>query len=220
MKVIDLFCGAGGFSKGFEMAGFEIILGVDNWQVACDNFKLNFPKSEVLNNNISDINISDLPKADVIIGGTPCQEFTSLNLKKQPYRGMINVCHFLKIVYKYKPKYWIMENVIGLNKYLPPYLHRVKLRCNFYGCDSGRMRLFVGDFTVPAPRNINYNPSKTFVAVDNRNKNKANRTLNYPDLDSMKFEGTEKEVRQLKANCVIPKLAFAIAKEIKKGEKR
>ena len=44
MKVIDLFCGCGGFSEGFRQAGFEIVLGVDIWDIACKSFEANFPK--------------------------------------------------------------------------------------------------------------------------------------------------------------------------------
>ena len=40
--VLDLFCGAGGFSEGFRQQGFDIVLGVDNWQPAIDTFNHNF----------------------------------------------------------------------------------------------------------------------------------------------------------------------------------
>jgi len=216
MKVIDLFCGAGGFSKGFEKQGFEIVLGVDNWQIACDNFKLNHKNSEIWCRDISSIEAKELPEADIIIGGTPCQEFTSLNLKKQSWRGMINVCHFFRIVHKFKPKYYIMENVIGLNKYLPEYLHKVKLKASDFGCKTGRRRLFTGQFPEPEKTEINFNPERTVIAIDNRNLKKEKPKI--LDLDDLSFKGTEKEIRQLQANCVPPKLAEAFAKQILKVE--
>ena len=44
--VIDLFCGIGGFSKGFEVAGFDVLFGIDNWEVAIDTFKNNHNNTE------------------------------------------------------------------------------------------------------------------------------------------------------------------------------
>ena len=41
MNVIDLFCGCGGFSKGFEQAGFDVRLGIDVWQDAVTTYKAN-----------------------------------------------------------------------------------------------------------------------------------------------------------------------------------
>ena len=45
MNVIDLFCGCGGFSKGFEQAGFNVRLGIDIWQDAVTTYKENFPNA-------------------------------------------------------------------------------------------------------------------------------------------------------------------------------
>jgi len=211
LKVLDLFCGAGGFSKGFELAGFEIVLGIDSWDLACRNFKLNHPKTNTLCMKVENIDIKLLPKdIDIIIGGTPCQEFTSLNLKKQPWRGMINICHFMRIVYKYKPKYWLMENVLGLNKYLPEFLPKFKLKASDYGCQTARRRLFIGNIPKPGTTNINPNPKKTVVAINNIDRV---RPKIY-DVEELKFIGKEKEIRQLQANCVPPKLAKIIAKQI------
>lgn len=52
-KALDLFCGCGGISYGFEMAGFEIIGGVDFNKDATDTFKRNFPAADVICTNIS-----------------------------------------------------------------------------------------------------------------------------------------------------------------------
>ena len=76
LKIVDLFCGAGGFSEGFRQAGFDIILGVDNWDIALQTFEHNhFCKSTKL--DVRDIH--SLPKCDVIIGSPPCQSFSNAN---------------------------------------------------------------------------------------------------------------------------------------------
>src|SRR3989344_9556153 len=82
MTVVDLFCGAGGLSKGFIDAGFNVILGVDNDAVSLETFKLNHNGSKVLLADLFDKKsmgkikdaLTDSP--DVIIGGPPCQGFS------------------------------------------------------------------------------------------------------------------------------------------------
>ena len=53
MNVIDLFCGCGGFSKGFEQAGFNVRLGIDIWQDAVTTYKENFPNAATIVGDIS-----------------------------------------------------------------------------------------------------------------------------------------------------------------------
>jgi len=211
MRVIDLFCGAGGFSLGFEQAGFEILLGIDNWDLACESFKLNHPFASVWQKDIRTIAWKDLPEAEIIIGGTPCQEFTSLNLKRQPWRGMINVCHFLRLIDGAKPRYWLMENVLGLKKYLPEYLPWFKLRASDFGCQTNRYRLFVGNIPCPLHSYRNPFPRKTLVAIDERNVKVTSALYPLSDCEDLEFVGSPKDKRQLAANAVPPKLAKAIA---------
>lgn len=78
-NVIDLFCGAGGLSYGFESAGFNILLGIDNDQKALEVFEKNHKGSKSICGDITEITYSDIKKIignkqiDVIIGGPPCQ---------------------------------------------------------------------------------------------------------------------------------------------------
>lgn len=78
MKVIDLFAGCGGLSLGFQNAGFEVVAAFDLWQASCQVYAANF------NHSISQVDISDVDlnifeqwKPDMIIGGPPCQDFSS-----------------------------------------------------------------------------------------------------------------------------------------------
>ena len=80
-KIIDLFCGIGGFSYGFEMTKkFETILGVDFWDVALSTFSRNHPKTHVEQGDITKLEDKYFEKykgsADVIIAGPPCQGFS------------------------------------------------------------------------------------------------------------------------------------------------
>ena len=83
LNVIDLFSGCGGFSYGFEQAGFQVILGVDNTKAALDTFEKNHKNSKSLLLDLhEDSSIEKIVKAkgnknvDVIIAGPPCQGFS------------------------------------------------------------------------------------------------------------------------------------------------
>ena len=81
INIIDLFCGCGGFTQGFVQAGYNPILGVDMWKDATTTYKHNFPNSEILNEDVTNISTEELLSAakanitevDGIIGGPPCQ---------------------------------------------------------------------------------------------------------------------------------------------------
>ena len=79
---IDLFAGCGGLSLGFEEAGFESILAIDNWQDALDTYAANRSAARTLCADISTVNPEDVKEkysidnVDVIVGGPPCQGFS------------------------------------------------------------------------------------------------------------------------------------------------
>ena len=86
--VVEAFCGCGGTSLGFEMAGYEIILGMDIHAPSIETFRKNHPTSYAILGDIKKIKIKDIKKIlgseriDVLIGGVPCQGF-SLNNRKR-----------------------------------------------------------------------------------------------------------------------------------------
>lgn len=125
-KVLDLFSGAGGFSKGFEMAGFEILGSIDNNKVFCNTHKINFPNSLTVCDDISKTEViskfKNLKKdIDVIIGSPPCQTFSNAgtgrikSLKKDITKDLRNYYYksYIDYVLYFKPKIFILENVPG-----------------------------------------------------------------------------------------------------------
>jgi len=80
--VLDLFCGAGGLSNGFEQAGFNIIAGIDNWQDALQTFAHNHKNTQVIKDDLTKATPQivgkqlDSKHIDVIIDGPPCQGFS------------------------------------------------------------------------------------------------------------------------------------------------
>ena len=80
LNVIDLFCGCGGLSYGFEKAGYHVLLGIDNDEKALETFELNHKDSQSICGDITQITYENDIKPriagktiDVIIGGPPCQ---------------------------------------------------------------------------------------------------------------------------------------------------
>jgi DNA (cytosine-5)-methyltransferase 1 len=120
--VFDLFAGAGGFSLGFEMAGFSvpISLEIDTW--ACDTLRYNHSQMQVIQGDIRDFNtpssIKNIcpSKPDVIIGGPPCQGFSIAGPAAKdpldPRNSLFN--DFARWIRFLEPKAFVMENVKGL----------------------------------------------------------------------------------------------------------
>jgi DNA (cytosine-5)-methyltransferase 1 len=112
MKVIDLFAGCGGLSLGFQQAGFEILAGFDNWQAAITVYQRNFshPIMNVDIAELDDFSIFQNYLPDVIIGGPPCQDFSSAGKRKEEARADLTI-KFAEIIAAVRPKYFVMENV-------------------------------------------------------------------------------------------------------------
>jgi DNA (cytosine-5)-methyltransferase 1 len=115
--IIDLFCGCGGLSHGFIDAGYDVVLGVDNWNDAIKTFVNNHKKSNALIADLSDntpevvSQKTGITKVDLIIGGPPCQGFSIAGKRmidderNKLYKSFVNFVAF------YLPKAFLMENV-------------------------------------------------------------------------------------------------------------
>ena len=120
-NVLDLFCGAGGLSKGFELAGFEIVTANDVWEPALKTYARNHPGTKCVLGNITDpkikqqiLKVFENKKCDVIIGGPPCQAYSIAGLRDpNDPRGRLFE-DYVQIVDKLRPKIFIMENVKGI----------------------------------------------------------------------------------------------------------
>lgn len=118
LKFIDLFSGAGGLLRGFMDADFEPVFSVEVWGPAVKTHELNYPDVEVWSRDIRTIENSELEKyngeIDVIVGGPPCQGFSTIGkrLVKDPRNEL--VFEFIRFVEIIKPKMFLMENVRGL----------------------------------------------------------------------------------------------------------
>ena len=121
MNAIDLFAGCGGLSRGFQDAGFHILLGVDNNESALKTFAFNHKKSKTLNADLSDKKSFDTiretidnQKVDLIIAGPPCQGFSLTGPRNfDDDRNKLYLAVF-SIVKEFEPKAFVIENVNGM----------------------------------------------------------------------------------------------------------
>lgn len=117
LKAVDLFCGCGGMSLGFENAGIEVLAAYDNWAPAITIYKDNFnhPVHDLdLNAEEAITHIKEY-KPDIIIGGPPCQDFSIAGDRNMGERANLTI-RFANIVAEVKPKWFVMENVYNIER--------------------------------------------------------------------------------------------------------
>ena len=119
MKCIDLFSGCGGLSLGFEKSGFEVVAAFEYWEPAIEVYKNNFTHpifNQDLTNEQEAIEKIRMFSPDLIMGGPPCQDFSSAG-KRDITQGRADLTyHFANIVCAIKPKWFFMENVEQIKK--------------------------------------------------------------------------------------------------------
>lgn len=118
LKVIDLFCGAGGLSCGFMKgengAHFESVLALDNDKAAIRTYNANFGEHGVVANIEEWIAENTIPEADVVIGGPPCQGFSLLNKNREGDHRRALWEPYMDIIERSSASVFVMENVPGL----------------------------------------------------------------------------------------------------------
>lgn len=161
-KVIELFSGCGGTSLGFEMAGFDISLGLDIHQPSIETFKKNHPNATTILGDIRNVDANKIldilngESLDVLIGGIPCQGF-SLNNRKRNATDERNFLYqeFIKFVEILKPKVVVMENVSGMRSTANgDFVREIEAELSRIGGMKVKSKmLFAPDYGVPQKRN-------------------------------------------------------------------
>ena len=116
-NVVDLFCGCGGLSKGFDNTNRVKLVGaIDFDKAACETYQLNFPEARVICGDINTISVTEsgFKNVDIIIGGPPCQGFSRLNYwdkdRDNDTRNQLFL-QYLRFVEELQPKALLIENV-------------------------------------------------------------------------------------------------------------
>ncbi len=113
MRVLDLFSGCGGMTLGFEQAGFEIAAAFDWWEPSIKVYRANFdhPIFQKDLSDIEDYSVFSNFEPDIIIGGPPCQDFSSAGKRNEDLgRGDLTIS-FAEIISHVRPEWFVMENV-------------------------------------------------------------------------------------------------------------
>ncbi len=160
LTAIDLFSGCGGFSFGFQQAGFHVLLGVDNTEVALKTFKNNHTNSKTLNLDLhKDSAIEQIVnevngfEIDVIIAGPPCQGFSLTGTRNEHDERNTLFNSVFKLAKRVNPKALIIENVPGLLKlYNGKAKNEIIRLCDEMGYTCNPKILFAPDFGVPQIR--------------------------------------------------------------------
>lgn len=115
MRVVDLFCGGGGLSYGLEQAGHKVVAAYDWWQPALDFYNRNIPSHHAYKLDLSNVaqSVAEISrwKPEMIVGGPPCQDFSSAGKRDENGGRASLTTAYAQIVATVKPKMLVMENV-------------------------------------------------------------------------------------------------------------
>ena len=158
-NVLDLFCGCGGLSYGFESAGYNIVLGIDNDKKALETFELNHKNSKSICGDITTMHAEDINRAtggkqiDVIIGGPPCQGMSLSGPRRFDDPRNKLYLSYIRLVEELQPKAFVIENVPGLVSLFNGQIKdRIIERLTTLGYNVQYKILCAADFGVPQSR--------------------------------------------------------------------
>lgn len=162
-KMIDLFCGAGGFAVGCSWAGFESVFGVDHLEPAMKTWTYNHPNAIGCLGDIKKVDPKEIKKLlkekgvdkiHLITGGVPCQGFSRANRKHNDFdeRNFLFL-EYMKFVKEFEPDYLILENVSGMRSTAGGQFEQdIKCYMDTLGYETSIDILNAADFGVPQIR--------------------------------------------------------------------
>lgn len=163
LKMLDLFCGAGGFAVGCSWAGFESVFGVDHLEPAMRTWIYNHPHAIGCLGDIKQVHPEDIKeilkskgieKIHLITGGVPCQGFSRANRKHNDFdeRNFLFL-EYMRFVKVFDPDYLILENVSGMRSTAGGQFEQdIKEYMETLGYDTSVDILNAADFGVPQVR--------------------------------------------------------------------
>jgi len=118
MNTVDLFSGCGGLSLGLEKAGFNVLAAFDKWKPAVEIYRKNFdhPIHETDLSSQTAIEKIKSYKPNLIVGGPPCQDFSSAGKRDETLGRADLTISFAQIINDVKPQWFLMENVARIEK--------------------------------------------------------------------------------------------------------
>lgn len=186
LRIADLFCGPGGISHGFQMAGCRVVYGMDIDRAALTTFAANHRSAVTYKGDATLLDADSIPEFDVLVGGPPCVNFSSSKGSRANILEGLRLVHiFLRLVYERKPKYWVMENVPNIAMHLPETiplkwigidkageLHvptKGELNSADYGAPQLRRRYLIGQYPIPPATHFDATSCPLFAGVEGKN---------------------------------------------------
>lgn len=181
-KLVSLFAGIGGLDLGFEFAGFDCIWANDFDKFACQTYRANVGEQIVE----GDIRLTKalIPPHDILVGGFPCQPFSTLGklqgFEDEQNRGTL-FFEIMDIITKHGTKVVVLENVKNLvNHDGGKTFDRIKKELNDAGYDVNAEILNSQDYGIPQRRN------RLFIVAFNRKYYKTGEFV-YPEKEELKI---------------------------------
>lgn len=218
----DFFCGSGGLSLGFHMAGYKLSLANDIEECCIDTLALNHPETpgqHIIRGDINDViadinNISRYDTVDIVIGGPPCQGFSMANRQRiidDPRNHLYK--SFIEAVSVLKPSFFVMENVRGMLSAKEQIVEDFAK----IGYSSEARLLNANDFGIPQNRErvifignrINIDNEQIFEEIEKASNVKPKRSLSVaiddlPKLQAKRVKNTtEKDDELSGSTCSI-----------------
>ncbi|MGK2848879.1 MAG: DNA cytosine methyltransferase [Minisyncoccota bacterium] len=154
MKLVSLFTGAGGLDLGFEKAGFSVIWANEYDKSIWETFEHNFPHTKLDKRSIVDVQSSEIPQVDGIIGGPPCQSWSEAGAGRgiNDKRGQL-FHDYIRLLKDKQPKFFLAENVSGIlhPKHSEAFANIIKEFENA-GYEISQKLLNANDYDVPQDR--------------------------------------------------------------------
>ena len=178
MKILDLFCGAGGFFQGFSHLSYDSHLAIDIDEHALKTYKLNHPHATILQTDINEIHSQQIVEKlhgepDIIIASPPCEEFSKANPDSQKSAAeriygegtATLLLDAIRLIGDLTPKVFIIENVAAIlqdggKDIITREFERVDIdsvefnliRAHQHGNPSKRLRVFISNIRLKLPR--------------------------------------------------------------------
>ena len=212
-NVLDLFCGCGGLSKGFEEAGYNILMGIDFEQSALNTYNRNHKSAKgVLLDLSKQESFEEISKLlngkniDVIIGGPPCQGFSLTGPRNFDDERNTLYLAMIESVRLYKPKAFLIENVPGMaNLYKGAVRDEIIHRFSEMGYNVSYKIVCAADYGVPQIR-------KRLVFVGLKSDNSISYIFPEPILTEEEYITCEQAISDL------PSLENSLGEEVSQYE--
>jgi len=180
LRVASMFAGIGGICLGLKKAGFDIVWANDFNKYACQTYRANFKDHNLIEEDITNISVTDIPNIDFLAAGFPCQSFSSIGKQGgfEDKRGLL-FFEVVRVLKAKKPYGFLLENVknlLSINQGktfkvilntlndLGYTVHYKLINSKDFGVPQNRIRLyivgFLEDITFNFPKEI---PLNTFI---------------------------------------------------------